>query len=234
MINNIKVEMCIGNIDDAITASRYPIDRIELNSALELGGLSPSLQTIKTLKELISTPLCCMCRSRGGDFNYTELEMETMLKDARDMLEAKADGIVFGFLNEDKTINVEYSKRMVDLIHSYNNEAIFHKAFDEIDDLDSAIQTLIDLKVDRILTSGKAIYPDILHGCKTIKKLNDKYSSQIELLPGGGVRIENIVDVIRTSGSNQIHMTSKKQDSKGYTCLDETQLQILLDKIGSL
>lgn len=234
MINNIKVEICIGNIFDALTAAKYPIDRIELNSALELGGLSPSINTIKTLKELIDTPLCCMCRLRGGDFNYTEIELETMLKDAKDMLEAKADGIVFGFLNEDKTINIEYSKKMVDLIHSYNKEAIFHKAFDEIDDLDQAIKTLIDLKVDRILTSGKAVYPDILKGCETIKELNDKYQSQIQLLPGGGVRIENIIQVIQTSGSKQIHMTSKKQDPKGFISLDEKQLQILLDKISSM
>ena len=68
MINNITIEICIGNIDDAIVAAKYPIDRIELNSALELGGLTPSLETLRFLKSKIDTRICCMVRPRGGDF----------------------------------------------------------------------------------------------------------------------------------------------------------------------
>ena len=136
MINNTKIEICIGNIDDAITASKYPIDRIELNSALELGGLTPSLNTVKTLKEKIDTPLCCMVRPRGGDFVYTDIEFETMLLDAKLLLENGADGIVFGFIKDGK-VDIDRTSKMVELIHSYNRQAIFHKAFDEIEDLDS-------------------------------------------------------------------------------------------------
>ena len=105
MINNITIEICIGNLDDALTASSYPIDRIELNSALELGGLTPSLETLKYLRQHIDTKICCMVRPRGGDFHYTENEFEVMLKDAKNLLENKADGIVFGFLHEDRTID---------------------------------------------------------------------------------------------------------------------------------
>jgi len=234
MINNITIEICIGNIDDAIKASQYPIDRIELNSALELGGLSPSLETIRILKERIDTSLCCMCRPRGGDFCYTELEYQCMLKDAENMLKACADGIVFGFLKEDKTIDIERTRTMTDLIHSYQKEAIFHKAFDETPDLESSIQALIECGIDRILTSGAAIYPDILEGCKRIYDLQDRYGKQISLLPGGGVRIDNIREVLSISHCGQVHMTSKMKDPGDYLRLDEKQLQEMLKRISSM
>ncbi len=234
MINNTIIEVCIGNISDALTASKYPIDRIELNSALELGGLSPSLETIKTLKEKTEVPLCCMCRPRGGDFCYDELEYETMLKDARNMLEAGADGIVFGFLTGENEIDVDRTKTMTDLIHSYQKEAVFHKAFDELEDLDKGTQILISCRIDRILTSGKCVYPEILEGCRKIAELNEKYRGKISFLPGGGVRIENVQDVLRISGSGQVHMTSKKQSEGSYICFDEEQFRKILKEIESL
>ena len=234
MINNIAIEVCIGNISDAIKAGRYPIDRIELNSALELGGLSPTLETIKTLKERISIPLCCMCRSRGGDFCYDELEYRVMLKDAENMLSAGADGIVFGFLDENRKIDIDRTREMTELVHSYQKEAVFHKAFDEIDDLEEATQILIGCGIDRILTAGRAVYPDILEGCERIAVLQDKYGGQIQFLPGGGVRIENVKDVLRISRCNQVHMTSKKQNAGGYICFDEEQFEQIMEQIASL
>ena len=91
MINNTQIEICIGNVTDALRADKYPIDRIELNSALELGGLSASLETLKYLKDHISAKICCMVRPRGGDFKYDETEFMIMLKDAENMLKNKAD-----------------------------------------------------------------------------------------------------------------------------------------------
>ena len=234
MINGIMIEICIGNVIDAITASAFPIDRIELNCALELGGLSPSLETLKYLKKRIDKKICCMVRPRGGDFCYSDEEFEVMLKDAENFLENKADGIVFGFLNEDKSIDADRTGQMVRLIHSYGKEAIFHKAFDELDDLDEGTRILIDCGIDRILTSGRAVYPDILKGCKNICELNERYGDRIEFLPGGGVRVENITDVLKTSGVKQIHMTSKKEYPGNYLGLDVNQLKELLDKISSL
>ncbi len=234
MINGIKIEICIGNVEDALVASKYPIDRIELNSALELGGLSPSLETLRYLKERIETKICCMVRPRGGDFFYSQEEYEVMLKDTQNLLENKADGIVFGFLNNDRTIDTDRTKQMVELIHSYNKEAVFHKAFDELEDQDEGSKILIDCGIDRILTSGRAVYPDILEGCRRISALNSKYGEQIQYLPGGGVRIENIQEVLRTSGAKQIHMTSKKQFPGNYLGLDTDQLEKMLDKITTL
>ncbi len=234
MIKDITIEICIGNVDDAIRASRYPIDRIELNSALELGGLTPSLETLKHLKSKIDTKICCMVRPRGGDFYYTETEFELMLKDAENLLEQGADGIVFGFLNEDRTVNQSRTLKMSQLIASYQKEAVFHKAFDETPNKDEACQTLIDCGISRVLTSGGAVYPYILDGCRIINRLYKKFGDRLQFLPGGGVRIENIKEVIATAGSGQVHMTAKKKSEGGYLCLDDQQIERMLIEIASL
>jgi copper homeostasis protein len=175
-----------------------------------------------------------MDRIRGGDFCYNEHEYEIMFADAANMLEQKADGIVFGFLNQDKTINIVKTKEMVKLIHFYHREAVFHKAFDEIEDLDKACETLLELGIDRILTSGKAVYPDIISGCKTISLLHQKYGEKLQFLPGGGVRTDNICEVITATKTGQIHMTSKKEYPGGYLGLDEIQLQQMLESIRTI
>jgi len=234
MVNNVTIEICIGNPDDALTASRYPIDRIELNSALELGGLSASLNTLRYVKEHSDKKICCMVRPRGGDFLYNDSEFSIMLKDAENFLENKADGIVFGFLDKENKVDIDRTKTMCDLIRSYGKEAVFHKAFDEIEDLDEACQQLIHCGVNRILTSGRAVYPDILKGCQTIRKLNECYGESLQFLPGGGVRIENIQDVIKTANTGQVHMTAKKTYPGGYIGLDEEQLIKMLKEIASL
>ena len=215
MVNGIKVEICIGNVEDAVKADNYPIDRIELNCALELGGLSPGIETVRYLKKRIKTPVCVMCRPRGGDFCYNETEYEVMYKEAEEMLKSGADGIVFGYLKEDKTIDKEKTRKMVELIHSYGREAVFHKAFDETEDLEDSVQRLIDLKIDRVLTSGKAPSAKILEGCKVLRPLQEKYKDKIQLLPGGGVKSSNAVDILKISGCDQIHMTAKRQNPGG-------------------
>ncbi len=231
MINNVTIEICIGNLDDALTACRYPVDRIELNSALELGGLTPSVETLRFLKEKVSQKICCMVRPRGGDFVYSENEFEVMKKDAVLLMENGADGIVFGFLRSDNTVDVSRTREMADLIHSHGRQAVFHKAFDAAADLQAAIADLLECRIDRILTSGGSGYPHIIEGCKIINELHRKYGDRIQLLPGGGVRVDNILDVLRTAGSGQVHMSSKMTAEGGYQMLDEKQLVQLLDKI---
>lgn len=230
MINNTTIEIALGCIQDVAKLEKYDIDRIELNSCIELGGITPSLSTLIEAKKVSTKKIVCMCRVRGGNFCYTEPEYDVMFKDAKLMLENGADGIVFGFLNEDSSVNAEKTKQMIDLIHSYNKEAIFHKASDVSDDIDKTVETLSKLGINRILTSGKAVYPDILAGCQKINELAKKYPN-VEFLPGGGVRINNIKDVVSTCQTGQVHMTSKKQYDGEYIGLDEEQLVQLLDQL---
>ena len=233
MINDIKFEVCICNEQDAIIASKYPIDRIELVTNIEVGGLTPSIETIKYLKQNISTPICCMDRSRGGDYCYTQSEKEAMLIDAKNMLDAGADGIVFGFINEDNTVDIEYTKKMVSLIHSYNKEAVFHRAFDVPKDIENTIQLMIELQVDRVLTSGQAPFENIIDGAKDIKQINEKYGDKIQILFGGGVRVSNVNEIINISNVKQIHATSKHEVDGKYR-LDEKQLQEFIEQLKRL
>ena len=122
MIHGIKIEICCGTIEDCICANEFEVDRLELNCALELGGLTPTVTTLKMAKKLTNLPICCMVRPRTAGFVYTELQIENMMQDAKELLCAQADGIVFGFLNKDHTIDIEHTKKMVELIHSFHHE----------------------------------------------------------------------------------------------------------------
>lgn len=208
MKNGITVEICTGSLSDVMAAvSVRETDRIELNCALELGGLTPSLSTLKQAVALTDKPVIAMVRPRGAGFVYNEAEKQTMYEDAVLFLENGAAGIVFGSLNEDRTVDEEFTARMVQLIHSYGRQAVFHKAFDETPDLSEACATLIRLGIDRILTSGGR--PDVSSGSAMISHLLSVYGDRIEILPGGGVSEKNIREVLRTTGAKQIHMSAK-------------------------
>ncbi len=230
---NLQIEICCGSLTDCLTANKYPTDRIELNCALELGGLTPSLSTLLKAKKLTDKKIICMVRPRTAGFCYNEYEINTMFDDAKLMLEHGADGIVFGFLNPDRTIDTVHTKEMVELIHSYNKEAVFHKAFDEVLDPYKSIEDLITCKVDRVLTSGTA--PTVLEGIDVITKLEKDYGDKIQILPGCGINQSNIVEILEKSHVKQFHMTAKStfRDRGDYVAVDGRNIQAVLDKVGT-
>ena len=201
-------EVCAGSVQDCINAQLGGADRVELNSALHLGGLTPSLAMLKLVKEKISLKVICMDRPRAAGFCYDDVEIETMFEDAKILLENGADGISFGFLNSDATINVTETKKMVELIHQYQKEAVFHRAFDCVDDPMHAIKQLIDCGVDRILTSG--LQPTALQGSSVIAKLQSEFGNQIELLAGSGINANNIRALKEQTGLHQFHGSCKE------------------------
>ena len=201
-------EVCAGSVQDCINAQLGGADRVELNSALHLGGLTPSLAMLKLVKEKTSLKVICMDRPRAAGFCYDDVEIETMFEDAKILLENGADGISFGFLNSDATINVTETKKMVELIHQYQKEAVFHRAFDCVDDPMHAIKQLIDCGVDRILTSG--LQPTALQGSSVIAKLQSEFGNQIELLAGSGINANNIRALKEQTGLHQFHGSCKE------------------------
>ena len=201
-------EVCAGSVQDCINAQLGGADRVELNSALHLGGLTPSLAMLKLVKEKISLKVICMDRPRAAGFCYDDVEIETMFEDAKILLENGADGISFGFLNSDATINETETKKMVELIHQYQKEAVFHRAFDCVDDPMHAIKQLIDCGVDRILTSG--LQPTALQGSSVIAKLQSEFGNQIELLAGSGINANNIRALKGQTGLHQFHGSCKE------------------------
>lgn len=206
-MNQVTFEVCCGSVEDCVCAQEGGADRIELNSALFLGGLTPTTAVLKLAKEKVSIPIVCMVRPRGAGFCYNELEVETMFLEAQQLLEQGASGLAFGFLNEDATIDEKNTKRMVELIHSYSREAVFHRAFDCVKDPFTSIETLISLSVDRILTSG--LEPTAPAGSALLKQLQENYGAKIEILAGCGIRSNNVLELIQETKVKQVHSSAR-------------------------
>ena len=222
------IEICAGSYQDCITAYKGGAQRVELNSALSVGGLTPSIATLKRVKKETFLKVICMVRIRAAGFCYDKEDIELMLEQAKLLLENGADGIAFGFLNEAGTIHKTATKQMIDLIHFYHKEAVFHRAFDITKDPFQAIETLIDLKCDRILTSGQK--SKAMQGVELIKELQEKYGQQIELLVGSGMNHTNIQEMKNYTKIKQVHSSCKgyridpttSNDSVSYSYIDHT------------
>jgi len=204
MKNKILIEICCGSLDDAFVAEKVGADRIELNSCLLQGGLTPSLGTLIEVKERVKIPVVAMVRPRGAGFCYTDAEIDVMMRDAEIFVNHGADGIVFGFLNADGTIDLKNTEKMVKIIGS--KEVVFHRAFDVVPDPFKALDQLIELGVTRVLTSGQE--PTVYEGAPLIAELIKYAKGRIQILPGGGITLRNVKDVIRDTGADQIHFTS--------------------------
>jgi len=196
-------EVCCGSVMDAVAAYRGGADRIELNSDLFHGGLTPSLGALKTVKRHCpELQVMCMVRPREGGFCYTDMEFESMLDDAKEFIDCGADGIVFGFLNEDGTIDANRCKKMMDVIGG--KESVFHRAIDVTPDWKKALDILIGLGITRILTSGQK--PTVPEGAIIIKEMIEYSSGRIEILPGGGITGENAEWVRNITGTSMMHI----------------------------
>ncbi len=201
------VEICCGSYYDALQASRGGAKRIELNSSLHLGGLTPSLGTLKLVKENTDLNIICMVRPRGAGFCYNDEDFEVMLKDCELLLENGADGIAFGCLNQDFSLDLNKNKALIDIIKKHNGIAVFHRAFDLVKDIDRTIKQLIDLGVNRILTSG--LKEKAVDGKDILKYLQDTYGHLIEILPGSGINASNAKEIIDETNVIQIHSSCK-------------------------
>lgn len=212
-MGKILVEICCGSIDDAIEAERGGADRVELCSALFLGGLSPSIGTIQEAKHRLKIPVMVMVRPRGGGFCYTEAEMATMERDVEAALAHGADGVVFGILREDGKIDVDRCAKLRKLIGK--RQAVFHRAFDVTPDAFEGLEQLVDLGITRVLTSGQK--DSVPEGADLIRRLMERAAGRIEILPGGGIKPYNLKEVIERTGCRQVHLTAWKTATDAST-----------------
>ena len=203
---NILLEICCGSIDDAIESEKGGADRVELCSALFLGGLTPSIGTIQEAKSQLKIPIVVMVRPRGGGFCYTDAEFATMEHDTVAAIEAGADGIVFGILQPDGRIDRQRTQQIRKLIG--DKQAVFHRAFDVVPDPFVALEELIDLGITRVLTSGQK--DSVPQGIDLIRTLVQRAGNRIEILPGGGIQAYQVREVADKTGCKQIHLTAWK------------------------
>lgn len=198
----VYLEVCCGSAADAIAAYQGGANRVELNSDLFHGGLTPTLGALRTVKRHApELKVMCMVRPREGGFCYTDTEYETMLEDARIFVENGADGIVFGFLREDGTVDAARCREMLAAIG--DRESVFHRAIDVVPDVMAALDTLIDLGVTRVLTSGQR--PTVPEGAETIRAMIAHAGGRIQILPGGGITPENAAWCREVIGTDTLH-----------------------------
>ncbi len=199
----ILLEVCCGSVDDVIESEKAGADRVELNSAIFFGGLTPTLGAVLEAKKRVKLPVMVMIRPRGGGFNYTETEFAAMEKDTELAVAHGADGIVFGILHADGTIDQKRCARLVAL--AKGTDIIFHRAIDVVPDLLASLDILADLGVERVLTTGQAATVEA--GLPVIKKMVDYSRGRLEIMPGGGTPL-NARQLVAESGCDQVHMAA--------------------------
>lgn len=197
------IEICCASLQDARNARDAGAQRIELNSALSAGGLTPSWQLLEKIKRECDLPVICMVRPREGGFCYDEDERELMFAMARELLEHGADGIAFGFLDESGHPDWPSILRMAELCHSHQAKAVFHRAFDVCADPFNSAVLLEKAGVDRLLTSGQEA--NARAGLGFLETLKSLLSGTMEICAGCGVNAENAPDLILAGAADSLH-----------------------------
>ena len=203
----ILIEACCGSAQDAIEAARGGADRVELNAALFLGGLTPSAGSLRVLRRASGIPVMAMLRPREGGFCYTDAEFATMLDDGELLLSCGADALVFGCLTPEGEIDEPRVRALVALCGG--RPAVFHRAIDVVPDWRRALDTLIRCGVTRVLTSGQA--KSALLGAETIAQMVRFADGAIEILPGAGITQENAAQLLAMTGCTQIHLSRRRE-----------------------
>ena len=205
-MSKVLLEICCGSAEDALVAARNGADRVELNNNLFQGGLTPSIGTLQVVKAHSNIPVMTMVRPRAGGFCYTDTEIETAKADARALLANGADGLVFGFLHGDGTVDEERTRMFVDLAEG--QPCVFHRAIDVVPDWKRALDSLIRLGVTRVLTSGQE--SDVFFALDTIAEMIRFAGDAIEILPGAGITLKNVDRVVKETGCTQVHLARHK------------------------
>ena len=181
------IEVCAESYEYAVKAEKAGADRIELCKDLYLDGLTPDYDTAKKTIDEVNIPVFILIRPREGDFNYSNEEYELMKADIVKFKEMGCKGIVSGVLNKDNRIDIKRTKELVEL--SRPLEFTFHRAFDIVQDPFKEIENLIDIGVNRLLTSGQK--DKAIDGLDLLNELKEKTNNKIVIMPGSGITIDN-------------------------------------------
>lgn len=209
----ILLEVCVASESDARAAEQGGADRLELNSALSVGGLTPTRGLLRCVLDSTRLPVVPMLRPRPGACAYDSSEFRTMQRDLDDLLAEKVAGVAIGILLPDGRIDLD---RMAALIkQAAPTQIICHRAFDLTPDPQEALEQLIDLGVQRVLTSGQE--DTAFNGQALIGTLIQAAAGRIELLPGGGINRFNVADLVTHTGCTQVHasLRSPRIDPSG-------------------
>lgn len=195
------LEICVDALEGVAAAEHGGADRLELCARLDVGGLTPTREFVAAA--LARTSLAChvMLRPRSGDFVSSAAEFATMRAELEWIRTSGARGVVFGVLDAQQAVDVGRTRELVELARPL--AVTFHRAFDELADLRAGLDTLIELGIERVLTSGGA--PKAWEGRTRLRELVTRAAGRIVVMPGGGVRVHNARELLAETGAAELH-----------------------------
>lgn len=212
-----RLEIIAYCIEACQITSSNGADRIELCDNPADGGTTPSAGMTSKALEISGIPVFPMVRPRGGDFLYSDLEFDIMLRDVRTFREMGCKGVVFGLLNADGTVDENRTSRLVDEAHGM--EVTFHRAFDRVREPLTALEAVIRCGCSRILTSGG--YPTAPEGMDVIRQLHEQAAGRIIIMPGSGIRSTNIASIMEYTGCLEVHSSATTYTSSAMQFLND-------------
>ena len=217
------LEICSNSFSSAMQAQLAGAHRIELCAALEVGGITPSASTVQLTCQIlhkrlndIATKVHVLIRPRSGDFCYSPIELGLIRRDILFCQECGADGLAIGLLNPDGTVDQKNTAELARL--SKNMSLTFHRAFDLVANPFEALEKIIDMGFDTILTSGQAT--SAMEGSTLIRQLIEKAAGRIDIMPGGGIHAGNIQELAKQTLANSFHLSAKSRVQKSISHFD--------------
>ncbi len=207
-----KFEICANSVESCVEAQRGGADRVELCAGIPEGGTTPSYGDIVMARRVLTTTkLHVIIRPRGGDFLYSDLEKEIMLEDVRMARQLGVDGVVFGALTAEGDVDMDFMRYL--LSECKGMSVTFHRAFDVCRDPFLALEQIIELGCDRILTSGQMSKAE--EGVELLKQLVEKADDRIIIIPGCGVNANNIAHIAEVTGACEFHFSGRTRCESG-------------------
>jgi len=200
------VEIAVESADGARAAERGGADRVELCAHLAAGGLTPSLGAIETALAAVAIPIVVLVRPRAGDFVYSDAEVEAMRRDVLAARRAGAAGVAIGVLRADGAVDEARTALLADAARPAT--VVFHRAIDASRDPLEAIDALVRIGVDRVLTSGGAA--SALEGRETIAAIAKRAAGRLAVMPGAGVRSSNVSEIVAATGAREVHLSASR------------------------
>ncbi|HUL43593.1 MAG TPA: copper homeostasis protein CutC [Bacteroidota bacterium] len=224
---SVFLEISLDSTESAIAAERGGAHRVELCSNLSEGGTTPDLHTINETRKNVDIPVHVMIRPRPGDFVYSDDEFEKMMAQITSAWKSGVNGAVVGVLTRERTVDRERMQILLD--HARTMTVTFHRAFDDVEDPDRALEELIDLGVDRILTSGQKETAGA--GIPLIARLQELARGRIIVMAGCGINPLNVGTLMRETGVREIHVGRAVRTSPSHTSVEEGKVRNMLEAI---